>query len=79
MDLLLKGVSTNQVKPVRVLDTPFKQKFFFSLLTARPCGEIHEASFFVLGRNTLQYFSLLILFYHSPLPYDIHVPNDRYI
>lgn len=29
---VIKGVSTNQVKPVRVLDTPFKQKFFFSLL-----------------------------------------------
>ena len=29
---VIKGVSTNQVKPVRVLDTPFKQKFFLSLL-----------------------------------------------
>lgn len=29
---LLKGSSANQVKPVRILDTPIKQKFFFGLL-----------------------------------------------
>ena len=27
-----KGSSPNQVKPVRVLDVPMKQKFFFGLL-----------------------------------------------
>lgn len=27
-----KGASANQVKPVRVLDVPMKQKFFFGLL-----------------------------------------------
>ena len=25
------------------------------------------------------YFSLLILFFYRPMPYDIHVPNDRYM
>ena len=40
---------------------------------------IHRASFFVLGRNTALYFSLLILFFYRPMPYDIHVPNDRYM
>ncbi len=29
---LMKGSSSNQVKPVRILDTPMKQKFFFGLL-----------------------------------------------
>ncbi len=29
---LMKGSSTNQVKPVRVLDVPIKQKFFLSLV-----------------------------------------------
>ena len=29
---LMKGSSANQVKPVRILDTPMKQKFFFGLL-----------------------------------------------
>lgn len=29
---LMKGSSPNQVKPVRVLDVPMKQKFFFGLL-----------------------------------------------
>ena len=29
---LAKGSSANQVKPVRVLDVPMKQKFFFTLL-----------------------------------------------
>ena len=29
---LMKGSSANQVKPVRILDTPVKQKFFFGLL-----------------------------------------------
>ena len=29
---LHKGSSANQVKPVRVLDVPMKQKFFFGLL-----------------------------------------------
>ncbi len=29
---VIKGVSTNQVKPVRVLDTPFKQHVGCSLL-----------------------------------------------
>lgn len=30
--LLFKGVSENQIKPVHVIDTPRKEKFFFSLL-----------------------------------------------
>ena len=30
--MLMKGVSRNQIKPVRVLDTPMKQRFFFELL-----------------------------------------------
>ena len=29
---LMKGSSSNQIKPVRILDTPVKQKFFFGLL-----------------------------------------------
>lgn len=29
---IAKGASPNQVKPVRVLDVPMKQKFFFGLL-----------------------------------------------
>ena len=29
---LMKGSSANQVKPVRILDTPMKQKFFFGLI-----------------------------------------------
>ena len=29
---LMKGSSSNQIKPVRILDVPMKQKFFFSLL-----------------------------------------------
>ena len=29
---LVKGSSANQVKPVRILDIPMKQKFFFGLL-----------------------------------------------
>ena len=29
---LMKGSSSNQVKPVRILDVPMKQKFFFSLI-----------------------------------------------
>lgn len=29
---MLKGASSNQVKPVRVLDVPMKQKFFFGLV-----------------------------------------------
>ena len=29
---LARGSSANQVKPVRVLDVPMKQKFFFGLL-----------------------------------------------
>ena len=29
---LMKGSSSNQVKPVRILDNPIKQKFFFTLL-----------------------------------------------
>ena len=29
---LMKGSSSNQVKPVRILDTPMKQKFFFGLV-----------------------------------------------
>ncbi|WP_407446773.1 GH3 auxin-responsive promoter family protein [Fibrobacter sp.] len=30
--MLKKGVSENQLKPVRVIDNPFKEKFFFGLL-----------------------------------------------
>ena len=30
--MLTKGVSRNQVKPVKVLDTPMKQRFFFELI-----------------------------------------------
>lgn len=29
--MIMKGVSPNQLKPVRVIDTPFKEKFFFGL------------------------------------------------
>lgn len=29
---LWKGASTNQVKPVKILDIPQKQQFFFELL-----------------------------------------------
>ncbi len=29
---LLKGSSANQIKPVRILDSPMKQKFFFGLI-----------------------------------------------
>lgn len=29
---IAKGTSLNQVKPVRVLDTPVKEKFFYGLL-----------------------------------------------
>ena len=29
---MMKGSSSNQVKPVRVLDVPMKQKFFLSLV-----------------------------------------------
>ena len=35
--------------------------------------------FFCFGRrNTALYFSLLILYFPFALPYDMHVPNDRY-
>ncbi|MCR5665280.1 MAG: GH3 auxin-responsive promoter family protein [Eubacterium sp.] len=30
--MLMKGVSPNQLKPVRVIDTPMKERFFFNLL-----------------------------------------------
>ena len=30
--MIMKGVSPNQLKPVRVIDTPVKEKFFFNLL-----------------------------------------------
>ena len=29
---MTKGASANQVKPVRALDVPIKQKFFFGLI-----------------------------------------------
>ena len=29
--MIMRGTSVNQLKPVRVIDTPMKQKFFFSL------------------------------------------------
>ena len=29
--MIMKGVSANQLKPVRVIDTPMKEKFFFGL------------------------------------------------
>ncbi|MBR2824175.1 MAG: GH3 auxin-responsive promoter family protein [Clostridia bacterium] len=29
--MMYRGVSVNQIKPVRVIDTPFKEKFFFGL------------------------------------------------
>ena len=29
--LVMKGRSANQIKPVRVIDTPMKEKFFFGL------------------------------------------------
>jgi len=41
---LVKGSSANQVKPVRILDTPMKQKFFFGLL--EPGQEVPELLFF---------------------------------
>lgn len=30
--MIMKGISGNQLKPVRVLDTPVKEKFFFALI-----------------------------------------------
>ncbi|MCR4842541.1 MAG: GH3 auxin-responsive promoter family protein [Eubacterium sp.] len=30
--MIMKGVSPNQLKPVRIIDTPMKEKFFFNLL-----------------------------------------------
>lgn len=30
--MIMKGVSPNQLKPVRVIDTPMKERFFFNLL-----------------------------------------------
>lgn len=33
-----KGVSSNQLKPVRVLDTPMKERFFFALVEEDPAG-----------------------------------------
>ncbi len=30
--MILKGTSPNQLKPVRVIDTPMKEKFFFGLV-----------------------------------------------
>ena len=30
--MMLKGISENQIKPVRVIDTPRKEKFFFGLI-----------------------------------------------
>ncbi len=30
--MLTKGVSENQIKPVRIIDTPFKEKFFFNFI-----------------------------------------------
>ncbi len=30
--MIYKGINSNQIKPVRVIDTPFKEKFFFNLL-----------------------------------------------
>lgn len=30
--MVMKGVSLNQLKPVRVIDTPMKERFFFHLL-----------------------------------------------
>ena len=30
--MLKKGVSENQLKPVRVIDNPFKERFFFGLI-----------------------------------------------
>lgn len=30
--LAIKGSSSNQVKPVRILDTPQKEKFFLNLI-----------------------------------------------
>ncbi len=40
---IMKGSSANQVKPVRILDVPMKQKFFFSLL--EPGQEIPKLPF----------------------------------
>ena len=41
---LMKGSSANQVKPVRMLDIPMKQKFFFGLL--EPGQEVPPLPFF---------------------------------
>jgi hypothetical protein len=30
--MAMKGVSANQLKPVRVIDTPVKHRFFFGLI-----------------------------------------------
>jgi hypothetical protein len=29
--MTMKGASANQIKPVRLIDTPLKEKFFFGL------------------------------------------------
>ena len=29
--MAVKGVSPNQLKPVRIIDNPFREKFFFSM------------------------------------------------
>lgn len=34
--MISKGVSVNQLKPVRVLDTPMKERFFFALVEDEP-------------------------------------------
>ena len=34
--MISKGVSANQLKPVRVLDTPMKERFFFALVEDEP-------------------------------------------
>ncbi len=36
--MLTRGASENQVKPVRILDTPFKEKFFFGLIDEEGCN-----------------------------------------
>ncbi len=38
-----------------------------------------EAAFFVLGRNTMLYLALPVLFSGPALLYPVNVPNDRYM
>lgn len=46
-------------------------------MAADPVNGKRSGSFFVLERNTMQYFSLLDLFFRPAVLYPVHVPDDR--